>query len=46
MALITKSADAGIEGNSAVAVTPITAQAGVELAAGDAVYITKHISVL
>lgn len=42
MALITKSSDAGIEGNSAVAVAPITAQAGVELAAGDAVYLDTN----
>lgn len=42
MADITKSTDAGLEGNAGIAVAPITAQAGVELAAGDAVYLDSN----
>lgn len=42
MALITKSSDAGLEGNSGVQITPQTRQAGVEIAAGDALYIDSN----
>lgn len=42
MADITKSSDAGIEGNSGEKVTPQTRQAGVEIAAGDALYIDTN----
>lgn len=42
MALITKSLDAGLEGNAGVQVTPITARAGVEIAAGDALYLDTN----
>jgi hypothetical protein len=42
MADITKSSDAGLEGNSGVVVSPLSAQAGVELAAGDAVYLDTN----
>ena len=42
MADITKSADAGLEGNAGVQVAPITAQAGVEIAAGDALYLDAN----
>jgi hypothetical protein len=42
MALITKSSDAGLEGNAGVQVTPITAQAGVEIAAGDSLYLDSN----
>lgn len=42
MADITKSSNAGIEGNSALAVAPITAQAGVELGACDSVYLDSN----
>lgn len=42
MADITKSSDAGQEGNANIAVAPLTAKAGVELAAGDAVYLDSN----
>ena len=42
MSLITKSSDAGLEGNSGEKLTPITAQAGVEIAAGDALYLDSN----
>jgi hypothetical protein len=42
MADITKSSDAGLEGNAGSKENPQTRQAGVELAAGDAVYIDTN----
>lgn len=42
MADITKSSDAGLEGNSGVQLTPQTRQAGAEIAAGDALYIDTN----
>ena len=42
MSDLTKSSDAGLEGNSGFNKTPQTRQAGVEIAAGDACYIDSN----